>query len=294
MQAALAPVPVLMPNPASPEAKIMTPQAQPLVAATAAFIQWTVEPLQPVMNGVVHVSIPHFTAIGAFFIRCKTGAALPDQAAAANVNPFTCRLTAVAWSRILTSLHGGGAFAVTLGTLPKFHDRIRSLPPDAALDIIAADWFPAPDLITPNNAAVRAHHDRIRFLTHMTLTKMGFEDPPFSVSMPYSAFALLVLALGPISTQASRNDLTSDLYVTCELLVRDYSSNSDAAKAYLLMDLIKGLDIPFSMRSHRAIAANARLDIIEGMKYQSDNDKNHVETRRIFNIREWYGARAPC
>ena len=280
MQQAVAPIAVLMPNPGSPESRIMIPANHQLIAATVAFVAWTPEAPQPVMNGVAYVSTPHYVAIGVFFIRCKTGAALPDKAAAAAVNPFTCRLTAIAWSRILTSLSNGGAFNVASSTTPKFHDRIRSLAPDAALDISAGDWFLAPDLVTPNVAATRVLHDRIRFLKLMSLDKLEFDEPPFSISMPYTAFALLVLSLGPISSQASRSDSASDLYVTSELLLRDNVGSTDGAKATILVNALKGFDIPDSMRSHRATAANARLDAIDGLAYQFRARNRAARSRR--------------
>jgi hypothetical protein len=112
------------------------------------------------------MSVPAYALLFSFGIRCRVSPLPADQLAARGANPFTLRLHAAYWSRMLTELCASGLAppGTVYGTVSELHDAIAglSLQNPNQLLIVAADWNLAPGLAAPGAGAAQAAA-RVRF-----------------------------------------------------------------------------------------------------------------------------------
>ena len=135
MAAPAAPVNVVdPPGPATPDNPILV-DANDEVVTNLPWVNW-----QPAAaaGGMARVSLTQAEALSTFAIKCKTNRTPADLAAMGPINPITLRLTAAAWSKILTAVRDGGLAGRTLNILEELHAYIKSSVPLVA--IVAIDW----------------------------------------------------------------------------------------------------------------------------------------------------------
>ena len=123
MAAAPIPVNVFYPaGPANPKSPLLVDAADDIVVQLP-FLPWKAAPPH---GGIACVSIDQSEALVAFCVRCKLDRSPAAIAAMAAINPLTLRLTAAAWSTVLTAVRGGGLAPGRFRILEHLHEHIRS------------------------------------------------------------------------------------------------------------------------------------------------------------------------
>ena len=119
MAAPPTPVDVFIPPGPDPESRVFVDAADPVVIATS-FLQWDAA---GVVGGMLRVSLPNSSMLNAFALKCRMDRSPAGLIAARPINPLTLRLTAGAWSRLLTGVrdHGLANAAPTLGPPGRSH-----------------------------------------------------------------------------------------------------------------------------------------------------------------------------
>ena len=139
----LAVIPALAANnPLFGEDPVYLGAGEPLVSATASFMDWQ---LVVAAAGVpAQVSAPFHRMLFAFGIRCKISPVPANLAAARALNPFTMRFHPACWSRVLTELSNSGLAppGTVYYTVAAFHEAIVGLQLQNPMNLYigAADW----------------------------------------------------------------------------------------------------------------------------------------------------------
>ena len=278
------------------EDPVCLPGGHPLVAATGSFLQWQAVAAAPGAPPGAHVSLPFHAFLYAFGTRCKVSSLPADQTAARAINPFTLRLHAAYWSRMLSELCASGLAppGANYLTTAELHDVIASLPvqnPNLLL-IAAADWNPAPALTAPGagaaHAAARARFDEVSFLAAASIPSLEITTGPRARTAPWAAITLLSGALGPVGRNPLRFSATApSLIVAAE--IRGTNAARDAVLASSLRQVLINSILPPAFRSHSADQASVLAELQAGLRYRlSEDDKAAVEEERIHFIRPRY------
>ena len=164
MAAAIAPVNVMLPAGAPQAHAPLLVDANDQLVALLPWMPW--DPAAAA-GGVPCVSLALSEALLAFSIKNKLDRTPADVAAMHPVNAMTLRLTANAWSRIMTAVRDNGLAAAVPKTLEDLHNYIRDRVPITAIS--AADWALAPALGPGANAAHRAQSLLVRYLSLATV-----------------------------------------------------------------------------------------------------------------------------
>ena len=283
--AAVLPVDVHIPaGPAPAKAPIHLDASDALVTALP-WLQW--DPA-PAAGGVPRVSLDLSVALSAFAIKCSLDRSPAAMAALAPINILTLRLSANAWSRLLTAVRDSGLLARTIAVLDELHAYIRESVPIVIIG--AVDWQPAPPLaIGMGNAAARAAATRIRFLGLANIAHLEVTAGALAGSAPWAIIGELSGAFGPVSTEATRRVETSHVQSVGELL-RSQSSGgaTDAALAFNLRSSVTRATMPKVLRSHGASVAEQSEELADGFAYkQSSADRTAVEQKRIDCLEHW-------
>lgn len=157
-----APAPVIVHTPAvpaNPAAPIYV-DANDSIVGSLPFLGW-----QPAaaIGGVPMVTLSNSEALAAFAIKCKVDRAPAAMPAHAAINPLTLKMTAGAWSRILSAVRDNGLLQRTVAHREALHAYICEHVPIVIIG--AVDWAATPPLnLTGSNAASRAAAARIRFI----------------------------------------------------------------------------------------------------------------------------------
>ena len=126
------------------------------LVTNTSFAPWA--PVAAAAGAQARVSLSFFQFARLFLSRCDISPAAADVAAAAAVPVWRVRLSAAAWSRILTELKASGYAAQPLSSLRESDRQLLSIIPTtpANLLLVAADWLPAEAFTIPagNGAAI--------------------------------------------------------------------------------------------------------------------------------------------
>ena len=296
-QAPAVPVVVPVPAPGNPffdQDPVYLPAGHPLVAATGAFLAW--QPVVAAPPAPAQMSVPAYALLFSFGIRCRVSPLPADQLAARGANPFTLRLHAAYWSRMLTELCASGLAppGTVYGTVSELHDAIAglSLQNPNQLLIVAADWNLAPGLAAPGagaaQAAARVRFTEISFLAAASVTSLEIASGPRARTAPWAAISLLTGALGPVGRNPLR--LAPDaptLIVAAE--IRGSSTAQDAVLTASLRQVLVSALLPAAFRSHSADQPSVLSELQAGLRYRlTEDDKSAVEEQRIYYIRPRY------
>jgi hypothetical protein len=164
-----APVNVVIPAGAAPDNPIFV-DANDAVVTGLPWLPWE---LAAAMGGLPRVSIKLSEALAAFAVKCKLSRTPADMVAMGPIDPLTLKLTAGAWSRILTAVRDSGLALLTIHVVGQLHDYIKANVP--VVPIAAADWQAAAPLVVGGNAAARAAATRF-----LGLANIGSLEVPVS------------------------------------------------------------------------------------------------------------------
>ena len=298
----LAVIPALAANnPLFGEDPVYLDAGQPLVSATASFMDW--QPVVAVAGLPAQVSAPFHRMLFAFGIRCKISPVPANLAAARALNPFTMRFHAACWSRVLTELSDSGLAlpGTVYYTVAAFHEAIVGLQLQNPMNLYigAADWNAAPALaaLTAQQAggqagvaAAAARHAAIAFIAAASLPSLEINTGKRATSAPWSAIALLVGAMGPARSNPQRLAADSQVLIVATDIRGDRTA-PDAVLAASLGKVLAGSLLPPVFRSHSADQASVLLELQAGLRYRlGEDDKLAVEEDRIYQIDPWCPA----
>ena len=204
MAAPPTPVDVFIPPGPDPESRVFVDAADPVVTATS-FLQWDAA---GVVGGILRVSLPNSSMLNAFALKCRMDRSPAGLIAARPINPLTLRLTAGAWSRLLTGVRDHGLANAAPVLRDDLHEYIKAKVP--LVIIMAPEWSPAPAFtLNVGAAAVRAAAARINFLGLATIAQLEITSGAAAAVAPWAAICRLAGAMGPVGTQAARLEQTA-------------------------------------------------------------------------------------
>lgn len=269
-------------GPASNLSAVGIPASCGLVARLS-FVPWIKMP--PVPDGIERVTLSHSQLFRLVGWKCTVGPTVADRAAADRVHVFNCRISADAWSRILSSLVDSKLLELPCHTYMAFEASLMALTvtDPRALQLSAADWVLGDPFVVPpagNDADLVARMAYLRFLSLATLTLL--EDRA-SFQTPLKDFAYLVGALGPCLSQAAREDEVAPLHFSCQQL-RDQvctRATPDGQAAIGLKRILPDLRLPPMLRPLSISHEELSSELLDSIQYTHAAQRAAVEQRRI-------------
>ena len=253
------------------------------VVTTTAFLSW--DPAPAAGSGPPRAGLGTFQLLYAFGAALRT-APPPAMVGAVRVaSPFTLRLNAAAWSRILTELVSSGIFSNgPIADYTALQELIEgaSIPDPSNLHISDADLVAGQPFTIPggNGAAaveVRRMLEPVRFI-HLASVAL-LSDWSHS---PWKAMITLVACVGPCLTHASRLDETSHMQEFAALFrARRPESTSDGALARALKNIATEVRLPPELRPAVLTWDALAEATIDGLNYQSPERRHGIEERRV-------------
>jgi len=289
--AAIAPVNVVVPAAPSPDSPILVDANDPLVAATS-WLPW--DPAAAV-GGIPRVSLKNSEALRAFAVRCRLDRSPASLAALAPVGMLTLRLSANAWSTVLTAIRDNGLVGAAVLDLTDLQRFITTRVPISI--ILAADVSPAPVLGMGSNAAQREVLARIRFLGLANIHALEIQTGALANSAPWSVICTLAGALGDVGTQASRLVETAPVHAVAEALrAHGTGGVTAAAMAFNLRSNILRATLPKFLRASNVTTEEQCEELGDAFVYKlSAADRRSIEQKRLDCMSRWYARRScPC
>lgn len=162
-----------------------------------------------------------------FLGRCRVGPSAADRQAAAQMNIFNGRLSADAWSRIMSTLVDNGLLDQPCHTLEAFDKSPAnlSLVDPAPLQLLAGDWVPADALNVPDAAANQELHERMAYMRYLNLATVSFLEDLAQSNRALHSFGYLAGAVGACFSQASPESEMAPMHFVI--------ADSTAAESYL-------------------------------------------------------------
>ena len=281
-------------GPDVPDNPIYLLATEPLVAGTP-FLDW--RPAPAGAGGAAQVSLATFQALRAFITRARISRVPADLAAAQAVHALTVRLHDACWSRIFSELMAADILANMPTDVASLWDAMATAtyPTPANLDIVAGDWRAAQAFVIPGGntvaaVATRAALTPLRFLSLVTVDSM--EDA--AGSLPLEGLCILIGALGPCQTQASRRVETSSVQLTAATIrmnIPNGQTLSDGQLAVKVIAFVKGKRLPVQLRPAGVGEVELREELEDGIEYRrSDEGRRAIEEKCIFNLgRRYFG-----
>ena len=203
------------------------------------------------------------------------------------INPLTMKMTAAAWSRILTAIRDSGLNLRTVGNREELHAYIRDNVP--IITIGAADWAAAPPLnLAGGNAAARAAAGRIRFIGLASVATLEIQTGPLATIAPWTVISKLVGAIGAVGTQAARVDEMSQVQSVGEVLRTNSRVTTDPAMAKNLRSDLTLATLPKALRAHGASPPELSEEISDAIEYkQSEASRKAIEQKRLHCLSPW-------
>ena len=215
-------------------------------------------------------------------------------------SPFTLRLNAAAWSRILTELVAGSVFA---GGSISDHTELQrlvdeaALPNPANLQVTDADLAAGQAFNIPGGDGAAAANQRrllqpVRFLHFATVALLQDSQ----ARSPWKAVATLAACVGPCLTTPSRLDETSHVQEFAALFkARRPESTTDGALARALKNIVSEVRLPPELRPDLLTLDALAEAAIDGLNYQSQDRRQGIEERRVrLLVREVTTRHPPC
>jgi hypothetical protein len=254
------------------------------VVVHTAFLGWA--PAPAVGGGPPRAGLSTYQFLYAFGARVRTAPPPAVVGGVAAASPFTLRLNAAAWSRVLTELVAANVFA---GGAINDHTELQrlveeaTLPNPANLQITDADLAAGqPFTIPGGNGVVAANHRRllqpVRFLHLATVALL--EDP--HARCPWQAVTTLAACVGPCLTAPSRVDETSHMQEFAALFrARRSELTTDGALARALKNITSEVRLPPELRPDLLTPDALAEAAIDGLNYQSKDRRQGIEERRV-------------
>ena len=255
--------------------------------------------------------LPHATVTKVFLAPCNLNAAQEHQTRFESFNPLTFRLTAAAWSRILSEYVDSGLLDATFDSPRELRRALNNLsiqnPTQLQLepdDIVGAETFDAPAVQTQTAAGRgRGHGGRgggqpqlqpsvpgppaLTFLDLSSLTILQQPDSP----EPLLPLAKIVGLLGACHTRASRMQPTSPAALFADLIVPNICSRlgapnaSPALVASNLADFLASTELPDIYLPTAVDPAACREELLDGIHYRGTQEQRAtVERRRCLRL----------
>lgn len=227
-------------------------------------------------------------AVAAFLPRCFVEDTPQSKGAADNAHPLNFRLSATAWSRILSAYLDSGLLNHPCPDLPSLRKAIHELvlvrPQDLA--ITHTDWnlgealnIPAGD--SPAEASAREVLSPLRFLSLASVTRL---ENPMQALPRFGLLAHLIGAMGPCLTNAVRQDETTPIHFMTHCLRQAAGSTMrDGAMAFHLPEVIVSASLPDALQPHMAYPTDLMNEFIDALSYMgSTAARESVEEKRVF------------
>ena len=254
------------------------------VVVHTAFLGWA--PAPAVGGGPPRAGLSTSKLLYAFGARVRTAPPPAVVGGVAASSPFTLRLNAAAWSRIITELAAGNVFS---GGPIKDHTELQrlvgeaALPNPANLQVSNADLAAGQPFLIPAGAGAAAVNHRrwlepVRFLHLATVTLL--EDP--HARCPWEAVTSLVACVGPCLTTASRVVETSHMQEFAALFrARRPELTTDGALARALKNIASDVRLPPELRPDLLTTDAIAEATIDGLNYSSSDRRQGIEERRV-------------
>ena len=283
---ALPPVDVATLGPASPSNPILVDANDPVVAQ----LSWLPWDPHAAVGGVPRMALEHSEALLAFAVKCKLDRNPAVLAAMAPINTLTLRLSAGAWSRILTAVRDNGLNTRTIAVLDELHSYIRDHVP--IVIVATADMLPAPALGVGTNAAQRQLVAQIRYVGLANLASLEINTGALALTAPWTVICKLAGAIGAAGTQAARMVETAPVQAVAEV-IRTHGAGgaTDAAMAFQLRSNVMRAVLPKVLRAPNVTSGEQCEELADSFVYKaSESDRRAIEQKRLDFIAHWYAC----
>lgn len=223
-------------------------------------------------------------AVALFLPRCFVEDTPPSKTAADDAHPLNFRLSATAWSRIISVYIDSDLLREQFDDLPSFRKAMAKLtlarPGDLA--ITHADWKLGEAFVVPGGdvADAREAMAAIKFLSMVSINRLENQN---HTSTPFGFVSALIGALGPCLTNASRLDETSALhFVTHRLKQSAGPAMRDGAMAFHLPEVISTASLPEALQPHSAGGSELMSEFVDALLYVgAATSREGVEEKRV-------------
>lgn len=268
------------------DGSIWVDAAHPLVINTAC-LGWKTVP-SFLGNTAADAMLTSSQAVSAFLSRCHVEDSPQSKAAGERAHVLNFRLSATAWSRILSAYHDSGAFGQPCSDLPTLRSAIANTvfatPRDLAVS--HADWSlgEAFNIPTGNAAAditAREALAPLRFFALASVARLEVESKP---NARWSVLSSLVGAIGPCLTEASRLDETAPLHYVAHRIRQVVGvAMRDGALAFNLPDTVLAAVLPNALQPHSATPTELMNELIDALSYTASvAQRETIEEKRVF------------
>lgn len=259
------------------------PAATGLVARLT-FVRWLPQAIGP--DGVNRVAIASCHMMRLFISRCKIGPSAADRQAASQASIFTGRLSADAWSRILSTFVDNGLLDQPCHTLELFEQALAklALADENPLQLLAGDWVPADALTLPNAVANQDLYDRLSYVRFLSLASASFLEDTMKPGQFLQSFGYLAGAVGPCFSQAAREDELAPMHYLIQQL-RDHVCGRnvpDGQAAFGLKRLLPDLTLPAMLRPLTVDLEEMSSELLDAIAYSTPVRRAGVEQRRLY------------
>lgn len=265
---------------------IWTDAAHPLVAHTAC-LGWKTIP-SVLGQTASDAQLTSAQAVSSFLSRCFVEDTPQSKAAAARAHILNFRLSATAWSRILSVYLDSGILTQSCADLPSFRKVVSSIvftrPQDLAL--LHTDWNLGEDFVIPTGNANAEVEEReilspLRFFSLASVVRLEVEAHPTS---RLNVLTSLVGAAGPCLTQASRIDETASLHFVSHHIRKTVgTAMRDGAIVFSLPNTIGAAVLPDILQPLVATSVDLMNELIDALAYTTSTSQREViEEKRVF------------
>lgn len=270
-------------GPADPFSLVGVPTDSGLVARLR-FVRWLPPAAGP--DGVNRVALASCHMMRLFLSRCQVGPSAADRQAAGQASVFTGRLSADAWSRILSTFVDNGLLDQPCHTLDLFEQSLANLivVDPTPLQLLATDWVPADAFVVPAAAADQELHDRMAYLRFLNLASVAFLEDKGRPAQPLRAFCYLAGAVGPCYSQPARENELGPMHFIVQRL-RDHvcaRTVPDAQAAFGLKRLLPDLVLPAALRALTIDQEELSAELLDAIEYVTPARRAVVEQRRLY------------
>lgn len=257
-------------------------EAQHALALRTSFLPW--EPFPAAQQGPARCALATFQMTKIFGFRCKIAETVRARQAAEDVNLLNFRLSADAWSRVLSCYVDSGLLGENFFDMSSLLEAITRLQliNDNDLEITEADWEPGEPFAVPANAPPQPALAPLAYLENATVALLQDETDPVK---PWGLMCDLIGALGPCLTQAARARVTSSVQLVAQRLRSHLggASVSDGAAALGLKDALPDLRLPSVFRAQSLREADLRAELLDAINYHFSTAQGRaaIESRRV-------------
>ena len=222
-----------------------------IVVTSTAFLAW--EPAPAVGGGPLRAGLGTSQLLYAFGAKLRSATAPAAVAAVRGASPFTLRLSAATWGRILDELVLAGVFnGGSISDYAELQKKIESavIPTPANLHIADADLALGQAFTLPggNGAAAVRSRELLAIVRYLSLSTVALLEDSSS-NTPWKALITLCACMGPCLTSASRLDETSHLHDFAALFkARRPECTTDGALARALKNISSDIRLPPELR----------------------------------------------